>query len=593
MLFADILRLGERKHAKTIRAGAGLMVLETLCAAVPYVALYGALDLVLAGRTDRVGPFLALAGVAVTGLLAQYLFGLYAARLSITGGYALMAGFRVSLAEHISRLPLGVLTRSRVGQLNALISDNVRMIEDMFTHVLGEMTAAVVLPACVAVLLLVVDWRMGLAAIATVPVAWAVLLLSRRRFARLSAQRLAGHDDVAAALLEYIDGMPVLRSCGAEGDKFRTLSEAMHGFRRISSRLEAWGGASVVGFAVILELGFAALLAAGTYLVLGGEVERAAFLMAMVLAQKFYAPMTRAGMLMAEGDYLGRAVDKVKAVMDLAPLPEPAQPARTEGTDVTFDAVTFGYDPGRSVLDDVSVTIPAGKVTALVGPSGAGKTTLVHLTARFHDPDAGAVRLGGVDLCDLGSEQVMAKVAMVLQDVHLFDDTVAANIRLGRPEATDAEVRRAAEVAQCHDFITALPQGYDTRIGEDGARLSGGQKQRLSIARALLKDAPVLLLDEGTASVDVETELAFHRAFARPGAGKTVVMIAHRLSSIVHADQILVMDGGRIVERGSHAGLLAAGGLYADLWRAATCDQDGPAEEPAGASAPAAIDRGA
>jgi ATP-binding cassette subfamily B protein len=280
-------------------------------------------------------------------------------------------------------------------------------------------------------------------------------------------------------------------------------------------------------------------------------------------------------MLLAEGSYLSRAFEKVKAVMDLAPLPEPPNPRRPQGGDVVFDGVTFGYDPDRPAVCDVSVTVPAGAVTALVGPSGAGKSTLVHLIARFHDPDRGSIRLGGVDLRDMGSDLVMEQVAMVLQDVHLFDDTVAANIRLGRPDASDDEVRRAAIAAQCHDFITAFPQGYDTVVGEGGCRLSGGQKQRLSIARALLKDAPVLLLDESTASVDTETELAFHRAFSRLRAGKTVVMIAHRLSSIVHADQILVVDGGRVVEQGTHAGLLAAKGMYFRLWRAGSTEDGG------------------
>lgn len=575
MLFNDILRLAEGEHAGKVRAGVVLKALETLCAAVPYVALYGALDLVLSGRISQAGPFLALAGVAVAGLMAQYVSGLYATRLSITGGYALMAGFRLTLAEHLSRLPLGFFTRSRVGELNALIADNVRMIEDVFTHLLGEVTAAAVLPLCVAALLLAVDWRMGAAAVVTVPVAWGVLALSRRGFVRMSALRLAGHDTVSASLLEYIDGMRVIRSSGAEGGTFRKLSDAMHGFRRIATRLEAWGGIAVVGFAVTLELGFVALLGVGTYLVLGGEVERAVFLMAMVFSQKFYAPMTRVAMLLAEGSYLSRAFEKVKAVTDLSPLPEPARPRRPEGADVVFDGVTFGYGPDRPVLRDVSATLPAGTVTALVGPSGAGKSTLVHLIARFHDPDRGSVRLGGVDLRDMGSEQVMERVAMVLQDTHLFDDTVAANIRLGRPGAGDDEVRRAAIAAQCHDFITALPQGYDTLVGEGGSRLSGGQKQRLSIARALLKDAPVLLLDESTASVDAETELAFHQAFSRLRAGKTVVMIAHRLSSVIHADQIVVVDGGRVVEQGTHAQLLAGRGMYFRLWQAGSMEGEG------------------
>lgn len=575
MLFNDILRLAEGRHANKVRAGVVLKALETLCAAIPYVALYGALDLVLSGEISRAGPFLVLAGVAVAGLMAQYLCGVYATRLSITGGYALMAGFRLSLAEHLSRLPLGFFTRSRVGELNALISDNVRMIEDVFTHLLGEVTAAAVLPLCVAILLLAIDWRMGAAAIVTVPVAWGVLALSRRGFVRMSAQRLAGHDNVSASLLEYIDGMRVIRSSGAEGEKFHKLSDAMHNFRSIANRLEAWGGVAVVGFAVTLELGFVTLLVAGTYLVLGGDVERAAFLMAMVFSQKFYAPMTRAAMLLAEGAYLNRAFEKVKAVKDLSPLPEPTQPLQPGGADVVFDRVTFGYSPDRPILRDVSVTLPAGKVTALVGPSGAGKSTLVHLIARFHDPDRGSIRLGGVDLRDVGSEHVMEQVAMVLQDTHLFNDTVAANIRLGCPGASDDELRKAAIAAQCHDFITALPQGYDTPVGEGGSRLSGGQKQRLSIARALLKDAPVLLLDESTASVDTETELAFHQAFSRLRAGKTVVMIAHRLSSVTHADQILVVDGGRVVEQGTHARLLAEGGMYFRLWQAGSMEGEG------------------
>ncbi|SDH40382.1 ABC transporter ATP-binding protein [Roseospirillum parvum] len=568
MIFLDILRLAEGVHARRLRLAVALKVGETLCAAVPFVVLWGMLELIL--RLDR-PPFeacLPWLGLGLAGLLGQYLFGLFAARLAFTHGYGLMADFRVRFAEHLARLPSGFFTEARIGELTSLVSDSVRMIEDVFTHLVGELVAAAVLPLVVGVLLLWIDWRMGLAALVTVPLAWAVPVLVGRAFNRLVGQRLRSQEEIAARLLEYIDGMPVIRAHGMGGGHFKALEAAMRDFRRAALRLEATGGLAVIGFAVALELGFVALLGLGTYLLLGGGIAGAAFLTVVVLAQKFYAPMTQTAMLVAEAAFLSRAYQRVRAVIDLPTMPEPALPKSPPGHHLTFERVDFAYRPGRPVLHGLSATIPAGQVTALVGSSGAGKSTVVQLAARLFDPDRGSVRMGGVDLREIGSEGVRARVAMVLQEVHLLDDTVAENIRLGRPEASDAEVRRAARAAQCEAFIEALPAGYETPVGEAGARLSGGEKQRLSIARALLKDAPILIMDESTAAIDAETELAFQRAFETLRQGRTVLLIAHRLSSVVRADQILVMSGGRICERGTHAELVAREGPYQRLWQA-------------------------
>ena len=584
MILKEIFGMAKGYHARRMKMGIWYKILEMFCAAVPYGVIYLAMQMVFdpdpLGRTNLdTSKILMLTGVTGAALAGQFCFGVLGSRAAFVSGYGMFCNFRIDLLTHMSRLPLGFFQDKQVGALTANIAENVKMVEDIFTKVLAEMVAAFTLPAFIGLILLVVDWRMGLAAILSVPLAMGVLKVSQTYFTTLSRDRITSQETASGLLLEYIDGIRVIRNFGLSGDKFFALKQGLAEQRRLSVKLEVLGSMAIMCFAVILELGFISLLAVGAYAMLGGEISGATYVMGMVLSQKFFAPIARAVFLLVDIKYLGLAMENIKAVMAQPRLPEPDVSALPESMDITLDKVTFRYGKEETpALNQVSMRLKAGQTTALVGPSGAGKTTVAHLIARFHDVTGGRICIGGIDIRDISFEDLMERVSMVLQDVYLFNDTVAANIRLGDPDATDEAVIEAARHALCHDFILSLPQGYQTRVGEGGTRLSGGQKQRISIARALLKDAPIILLDESTAAIDPENEADFRKALAKLSRGKTVLIIAHRLNTISTSDAIVVMDKGKVIQTGTHASLLKTQGIYRTLWQ--THCQALPADPP-------------
>jgi ATP-binding cassette, subfamily B, bacterial IrtB/YbtQ len=324
----------------------------------------------------------------------------------------------------------------------------------------------------------------------------------------------------------------------------------------------------VVGLAVTVQAAFTGLLALGAFLALGGDLGAAEALAVLVLAARCADPLLSLSDIGGKIRGARSVLAQLDAVLRAEPLPESPAPVRPTGSGVEFDSVTFRYGE-HAVLDEVSLSVPEGRRLAVVGPSGAGKSTLLALIARFHDVDAGAVRVGGVDVRDIGTEALMARIAIVFQDVYLFDGTIEENVRLGRPGADGAAMRAAASAARLDEVVERLPDGWDTRVGEGGALLSGGERQRVSIARALLKDAPVVLLDEVTSALDPVNEAAVHEGIERLVAGRTVVMVAHRMRTVRRADHVVFLDGGRIVEEGGHDELLGLGGRYADFWEIA------------------------
>lgn len=568
MIMKDIFHLASGVHARRLKLGIGCKILEMFCAAVPYGVLYLALKTIFDSGSLDVRKILTLTGITGVALAGQFCFGVIGSRATFISGYGMICNFRIDLLTHLSRLPLGFFQDKQVGALTATIAENVKMIEDIFTKALGEMVAAFSLPAFIGLVLLIVDWRMGLAAILSVPLALGILKVSQRSFTSMSTKRINSQEEASGRLLEYIDGIRVIRNFGLSGDKFSALKDSLTTQRKLSIKLEVIGGLMIMCFAVVLELGFIGLLAVGAYAMLGGDISGASYLMGMVLSQKFFVPLTRGVFLLVDIKYLGLALEKVNAIMASPKLPEPDVSAEPKSSEVVLDQVTFQYSrEAPPALNKVSMTLKKGQTTAIVGLSGAGKTTVAHLIARFHDVTAGSVRIGDIDIREMSFADLMRQVSMVLQDVYLFNDTVAANIRLGNPDATDEAVIEAARNAQCHDFIETLPRGYQTQVGEGGARLSGGQKQRLSIARALLKDAPIILLDESTAAIDPENEAAFREALAKLSKGKTVLVIAHRLSTVCNADSIVVMDRGEVIQTGTHETLLEADGMYRTLWQ--------------------------
>jgi len=475
--------------------------------------------------------------------------------------YGEVATVRLSLAERLRRLPLGFFGKRDLADLTETLMSDVKRLEHVWSHVLGYLYGSYVSTALIAVMLLATDWRLAIACLWGVPVAFALLFGTRRQTGNKAVRAKAAALAVSDGVQETLDNVREIRATNQEQRFLDRLGEQIDASEREQIRGELFVGLFVNGASVIMRLGVATTILAGAQLMLSGQLSFMMLFMFLLVITRIYAPFDQSLALIAEVFMSEVSVERLNGVFD-EPVQEGAEAFDPAGHGIEFRDVTFAYE-GERVLDGVSFVAREGEVTALVGPSGSGKSTCARLAARLWDAQGGAIEVGGVDVRTVDPETLMGAYSMVFQDVVLFDDTVMENIRLGRRGATDDEVRAAAAAANCDEFVRRLPQGYDTPIGENGARLSGGERQRISIARALLKDAPIVLLDEATASLDVENETKVQAALSRLLAGKTVLVIAHRMRTVESADKIVVLDGGRVVEQGSPAELRAhEGGVY-------------------------------
>ncbi len=435
-------------------------------------------------------------------------------------------------------------------------------------HLLAPFVFACVTPLTIVVVMLAVNWQLGLAALVAAPVVAAIQIWAGRSMSTADAERAERDHEASARVIEYLQAQPVLRAGGRTAERFTLLDDALREVRQASRRstLSALPGA--VGLTIAVQAMFTVLLVLGAYLALGGKVGVAEVLTVLVLAARCADPLLSLSDLGGKLRTARAELARLDTVLRTSPLPEPREPRVPNSHDLEFSSVTFRHGD-RTVIDDVSLSVPAGQRLAVVGPSGAGKSTLLQLLARFYDVDAGAVRVGGVDVRAIDSGVLMSRIAIVFQDVYLFAGTIEDNVRLGRPDAGAAEIRAAAAAARLDEVVDRLPGGWSTNVGEGGALLSGGERQRVSIARALLKDAPIVLLDEVTSALDPANEAAVHAGIERLMTGRTVVLVAHRMRTVQRADHVVFLDGGRIMEEGSHADLLRRGGRYAAFWHIA------------------------
>ncbi|MGW4033442.1 ABC transporter ATP-binding protein [Streptomyces sp. NPDC004838] len=483
-----------------------------------------------------------------------------------------MSDLRLGLGEKLRAMPLRDLEKRTAGDLSVLIGGNVAGASMGASHIAFLFVQAAVVPLVLVVVVLAVDWRIGLVLAAVLPAALPFVRgVQRRAGTGLRASNRAD-SATAARIVEYVQGLPVLRAAGQAGASSRRLDDALEHQTHVMTESQRSLTLPSIVVTSAMQLAIVAAVAVGTALVFDARLTAPLLAALVVAAVKLAEPLANATAMIAVFELSEAALERIDEVMESRPLPVGDPDARLEAFDIAFDDVTFRYRPEDpvAVLDRISFTLPARSLTALVGPSGSGKTTISKLITRYADPDGGAVRIGGTDLRDLSPAEIYRHVAVVFQDVYLFDDTIRANIAMARPGATDEEVESAARAAHVHDFVSRLPHGYDTRVGEIGGALSGGERQRVSIARAILKDAPIVLLDEPTAALDSGGEIAVQQAIDALVARKTVLVIAHRLSTVTGADQILVIDDGRISERGTHPELLEAGGRYARMWAAQT-----------------------
>jgi len=543
-------------------AGSGAAVLTL----APLVAVWLMAIQLLAPVPDRDAMLLAV-WLAAGGLVLRWLLLAVAGACSHVAAFDLIFLMRLDAARHLGRLPLGFLLRAGSGDLKRVLHDDIERLEMFFAHMLPDMIAAAAATLAGAAVLLAVDWRLGLAAMAPIPLAVAVQVVLWRGAGKTAADYYADLRRMNAAIVDFIRAIPVVKTFGRNEVSIGRLRETT---ARYSGSVAAFTRAAApawVAFTAVLGASLAFMLPAGGVLLANGTLDGATFILCLTVGMGVCLPLLRVVTFTSSLRVVLAGMERLAGIMDHPPLEEGTRTAPPPDFTLSFDGVWFSHGD-RPALAGVTVAFPHGTHTALVGRSGAGKTTLAHLAARFWPPDRGTVRLGGIDIADFPLTTLNSMVACVFQDVFLFHDTILENIRLGHPQATREQVVAAAKAAQIHDFIVGLPQGYDTVVAERGRTLSGGQRQRLSIARAILKDAPVVILDEATAFADPLSERAIHEALARLCQGRTVVTIAHRLATLRHADRIVVMDEGRVVGQGVHADLLRDCSTYARLWEA-------------------------
>ena len=550
-----------------------LACIGVLCSMVPYFVMGTMVKQLLKGERNY-NVFLLEGGGMAVFIVLGILFHTLSTNLSHKTTFALIAGIRTELCEKLARLPLGTVRETPSGALKNIMVERTDAIETTLAHVVPEFTANLLAPLLMFLYLCRIDWRMALLSLATLPLTLLCLMAMFRDYERPFRRTQETTKALNDTAVEYIGGIEVIKAFGKAESSYARFARAAE---ENANSFTDWMQASIVPFSLSMTIAPATLIAVlplGAVFVMQGTLAFHDYVMILILSCGLITPLITA---LSYSDDIGKATSifgEIDAVLTLPELSRPAESrAVPDGCEVRLSGVRFGYGD-KEVLHGIDLDIPSGKVTALVGPSGSGKSTIAKLVASLWDVGDGSITLGGVDLRELSSEDYNRQVAYVSQDSFLFNTTVRENIRMGRPGASDAEVEQVARDSGCYDFIAGLENGFDTVVGGSGAHLSGGERQRISIARAMMKDAPLLILDEATSYADPENESLIQRSVARLAQNKTLLVIAHRLSTIVNADQIVVVQAGRIAACGTHEALLEESPLYRKMWEAHSSARD-------------------
>lgn len=565
----DIITYGDKKkYVKFIL----WLFLDSFVASIPSSILMCAVYFFLAPVLDKTSayeqkPFWILTGILLIQTVAYAIVRRKSYLDICVGHVSMQQQEKLALGDKLKSLPMGFFADHDAGELSTLLMRNYEEIENLSSSVVANGAVIIIRLLMAFIVLSIFNVKMTLAMFIVIPLAIPFAVISYRRVRHTSSELIAIQQQTAANVIEYAGGITTLQAYGRAGSAFEGLKKSFAKLRDDSKKQEKAGGAVSMYGRAILFLGISVVMGTGAYLLSIGEITPFFYIMCLLAALQVYEPILQLFVFVISMARTNQCVDKLIRLKEEKELEVTAPSRTTAGSDISFKDVYFAYDGENDVLKGVSFDIPERNFVALVGSSGSGKTTIARLLARFWDIRQGEISIGGIPIKSMTQEHLLSKISMVFQDVYLFKDTIAENIRIGKPDATDEEIVAAAKAAACHDFIMSLPDGYQTMVGEGGSTLSGGEKQRISIARAILSDAPIVFLDEATASLDPENEVLIQYAIDELVKNKTVLVIAHRLQSVMNADDIIVLDEGRIIEEGDHNTLLSKNGRYASLWK--------------------------
>lgn len=540
--------------------------LESMFGLLPIAAVFLVLIELQNGQPITGQTWGIVIGLIAGGLILRMIFKYLVYRLQSTAGFEFVARERIALGDQLRNVPMGFFHDNSVGDITATVTTDLNFLENYSMHILDKVTTGVLSMIVMAGCILAFDWRIGLIFVAGILLSFPIYSHMQKKGKALSAKRQKIQSEAVAATLEYVQGISVVKSfnmCDKNlsdiEDAYESNAAASYGVERVFTPLN-------MTYSMAFRISACMIMLCAGILAVGGDLSFANLAVILIASFTIFNPIEVMGQMTTMIRTMDAALDRVERIKQARKIDENGRDIPLDSFDIGFEHVSFAYENGNPILKDVSFSIPQGSMTAIVGPSGGGKTTITRLIARFWDVQEGSITIGGHDVKEFTCDSLLKNMSMVFQNVYLFHDTIENNIKFGCPDATHEQVVEAAKKACCHDFISALPQGYDTVIGEGGSTLSGGEKQRISIARAMLKDAPIILLDEATASVDPENEVHLQQAISALVKNKTLIVIAHRLSTIRDADQILVVDNGKIVEKGVHAELIQQKGIYQKFW---------------------------
>ena len=557
-----------------------LAALAAICSFVPYLSIYYIIREILFVYPDmsllNVSTISTWGWLALAGILGNIVFYFFALLCSHIAAFGTLYELKVAFADHIMQIPLGYHLTLGSGKLRKIMDENIESVEKFIAHQLPDFVASLVAPLVPVIILLGIDWRYGVVCLVGIVLAFIVQFAGFNGEAKEKMHRFqTAQENMNSASVEYVRGMPEIKAFNQTADSFKRLSKSITDYTSFVLEYALGWQNCMPAFTTIINNIYLFLIPVGVLIGMHTTDFREyslTFIFYLIIVHAISGILNKIMYISESFTQIDGSVERMDEILRIPVLPEKNTTAEIQNYDIAFQDVSFSYETDSQVkaLAHVSFLAPQGKVTAVVGPSGGGKSTIANLISRFYDVTDGSIQIGGVDIRDIPLDALMDKVSFVFQDTFLFKQSILDNIRMGNPDATEEQVIAAAKAARCHEFIEQLPNGYQTVIGSTGVHLSGGERQRIAIARAIVKDAPIIVLDEATAFSDPENEYLIQKAFEKLIQNKTVVMIAHRLSTIRNADQILVMEKGCLIESGTHDELLKKGGKYAQMWSSYT-----------------------